>query len=237
MTKISVVVPCYEYNGRGAEALEYSFDILRWQSFEDFDVVISDHSLPENKDIENLCKKWSNELEIHYYRNNENRGNPSANFNYAMANAKGDYIKFLCQDDFLYENFSLEKTYDKLQQHPEKIWLASEYIHAIDERRNLKHIHRPKMNSQIFIYNTIGTPSCVTIKNLRHELPMFDHELSYAFDCDWYFRVSALFGDPVILNDITVVNYLWNESITSEITNTLINKENRYILKKYGFIN
>jgi hypothetical protein len=65
---------------------------------------------------------------------------------------------------------------------------------------------------------------------------MFDNNLSYAFDCDFYYRLKASFGDPIILDVITVVNFLWDESITSNISPLLINKENKYILRKYGFI-
>lgn len=237
MTKISIVVPSYEYRGKGGEALTHLFETLAIQTFTDFDVLVSDHSLPENKDVKNVCEKWNRDLDIKWLQNDVDRGNPASNFNYAMAKSTGEYIKFLCQDDFLFDSHSLMKTIDAFEKNPKAIWLASAYYHAVDKRSSRRDLHIPTLNDKLYIINTIGSPSCITVKNLRYELPLFDNNISYCFDCDWYYRLRASFGDPILLNDPTVVNFLWDESITSRVTPLLINKENRYILKKYGFIN
>ena len=46
--KISIAIPCYEYSGMGAEILEHSFHQMNIQTFKDFDVIISDHSIDDN---------------------------------------------------------------------------------------------------------------------------------------------------------------------------------------------
>ncbi len=56
MTTISICIPTHEMGGQGSEFLRQSFDILATQTFQDFDVVVSDHS--KNDSIENLCKKY-----------------------------------------------------------------------------------------------------------------------------------------------------------------------------------
>ena len=53
MPKISIAVPTYEYRGKGVEVLEYAFNTMVKQTFKDFDVVISDHSVDDK--IEVLC--------------------------------------------------------------------------------------------------------------------------------------------------------------------------------------
>ena len=63
---ISICTPTYEMNGKGAEYLEYSFNILYYQTFKDFEIIISDHS--ESDLIKDLCDKWSSVLTIHYFR-------------------------------------------------------------------------------------------------------------------------------------------------------------------------
>jgi glycosyltransferase involved in cell wall biosynthesis len=234
MSKISVAIPCYEYQGHGAFALNYLLETLDTQTFKDFDVVVSDHSLNDNKQIEHLCDSWQDKMKIKYLRNSYNRGNASANFNYAMFKSDGEYIKFMCQDDYFYDEFSLEKIVRSLENDLSKNWLASKYIHAERERERYTRTHTPSLNYQIYITNTIGTPSGVTIKNFGYKLPSFDENLSYAYDCDFYYRFRGAYGDPIILNEITVVNYLWAESTTAKITDGRINGENRYILKKYG---
>ena len=96
----SVAIPTYEMNGKGVEYLNFSLSMLKRQSFQDFEVVISDNSKDDN--IKILCEKWSNYLDIKYFNNDINKlDNPSANINNAMKNCTGDYIKILFLDDFL----------------------------------------------------------------------------------------------------------------------------------------
>ena len=60
----TIAIPTWEINGKGVEYLEYSLNIIAHQTFKDFDIVISDHSI--NDDIKNLCKEWSSNR--YYYR-------------------------------------------------------------------------------------------------------------------------------------------------------------------------
>jgi hypothetical protein len=83
------------------------------------------------------------------------------------------------------------------------------------------------------VANSIGTCSGVTLRNVEN-MPEFDTNLRYAHDCDFYYRFWKQYGDPKILKEITISNFLWLNSITSTITQEFINKENKYILEKYG---
>lgn len=228
MKKISIAIPTYEMGGRGREALEFSFEKIATQSFKNFDVVISDHS--KDNAIKDLCDQWQDKINIKYFRNENNRGSASKNTENAIRKSTGEFVKILCQDDWLYNKYSLEKIADVLNN--KVVWLASSYVHSNDKINYFKR-HYPTMNDNIFIVNTIGTPSCLTIKNLK-DLPGFDENLTYCYDCEWYYRLLKAYGDPVILNEITMVNYLWDNSVTSKITPELINKENQYILEKFG---
>jgi glycosyltransferase involved in cell wall biosynthesis len=83
---VSICIPTYEMNGVGDKYLEQSFSILEKQSYSNFEIVISDHS--ESNSIENLCKKWSNRLNINHFYNEYNRGKSSCNINNALKKAK-----------------------------------------------------------------------------------------------------------------------------------------------------
>jgi hypothetical protein len=52
--KISICVPTWEQFGKGKFFLEKLFTTVYEQSYKNFQVVISDHSLDD--EIENLCK-------------------------------------------------------------------------------------------------------------------------------------------------------------------------------------
>ena len=64
---VSICIPTYEMNGRGAEYLEYSFNILYHQTFKNFEIVISDHSSSDL--IKDLCEQWNQVLNIKYFKN------------------------------------------------------------------------------------------------------------------------------------------------------------------------
>jgi len=225
---LSIAIPCYEYQGRGTGILEYSFKIMERQTYKGFDVVISDHSA--NDQIERLCYTWSNRLDIKYFRNELGRGNAAVNTNYSIRKSTGDLIKLLCQDDYLFDEFALEKTVKAFDE--DTNWLASAYIHTYNKTDYFKY-HLPAMNPRICVVNTIGTPSCVTIRNVK-DMPLMDQNLSYAYDCDFYKRFSDQYGPPRIISDVTVVNFLWGNSISSSVSHDLITRETNYILAKYG---
>ncbi len=53
MPEISVCIPTYEFKGEGIKYLSDIFDGLRKQTFQDFEIVVSDHSLDNN--IRDFC--------------------------------------------------------------------------------------------------------------------------------------------------------------------------------------
>jgi glycosyltransferase involved in cell wall biosynthesis len=226
--KISIAIPCYEMKGLGVECLEFSFQKIKEQTFTDFEVVISDSS--NDNRIELLCKKWEKEFNLKYIKSPECAGNPALNSTKAMKNCNGEWIKFLCLDDFFLNKDSLLKTVNALDNSHN--WLASAYIHTYD-RVNFERYHLPQMNPNIFVVNTIGSPSCATFKNVMD----FDENLFYCYDCDFYWRFFQKYGEPKILSEATIGTLLGKHSLTSELaTQEFIGKENNYILKKYGFI-
>jgi len=227
--KISIAIPTYEANGKGLEVLKFSFGKIAEQTFKDFDVVIADHSV--NRDIEYLCEQWIDKFDIKYYRNENDRGSASANTQFSIEKSTGEFIKLLCQDDFLYGKYALEIINDNLDK--KTMWMATAYWHTYD-RINFERKHYPSLNDQIYIVNTIGTPSCVIVKNEK-ELPNIDKNLSYAYDCDWYYQLWKKYGNPKLIDKETMANYLWRGSVSSQVSQELISKENNYIINKYGF--
>ena len=230
MKFLSICIPTYEMSGKGNVFLEHSFKILLNQTFKDFEVVISDHSKTDV--IKNLCHKYENKLDIHYIRNLNNIGNSSTNTNNAIRNAKGKLIKILFQDDFLYDEKSLEnivKSFNLKKDH----WLITACEHSKDGINFYKPFY-PRYHNKIHLgKNTISSPSVLTIKN---ENPLlFDENLIWLMDCDYYKRCYEKFGKPKILKKINVVNRTGEHQISNTLVNkNLKNKEYDYILKKYN---
>ena len=86
----SVAIPAYGYNGKGGEFLDFNLKILSNQTFKDFEVVISDHSIDDT--IKNTLKKWLGKLKITYVTNDKGRGIISPNLNNAMKHCSGEMV-------------------------------------------------------------------------------------------------------------------------------------------------
>ncbi len=225
--KISIAIPCYEMNGRGGEMLQYSLDIIKNQVFIDFEVVIADHSL--NNELYQIYEKEKKNLDIKYIRNENNRGSSSGNINCAIKNCTGDLIKILCQDDFLFGNYAIQQTVSSFDYN--KNWLITSYLHTID-RKEFINYHFPRFSKKIYLDNLIGTHSCLTILN---ENPiLFDENLIWFMDCEYYYRLYNIYGLPKILDSATVIQYLWDGQVTNSlITKNIIKKEKKYVIKKH----
>jgi hypothetical protein len=198
----SIAIPAYGYNGRGGDYLEHNLSVLEKQTFYDFEVVISDHSIDNT--IKNICDKWSNRLNIKYFINDKGRGYISPNLNVAMKNCNGLWIKILFQDDFLYDENSLKKTNNYINNHSDVKWLLTEFYHSNDGVNLYLH-YFPKWVDNIWMgNNTIGCPSVITVKN--DDLLFFDENIDWLMDVEYYKRMYDKHGEPNIMNEITVVN-------------------------------
>ncbi len=223
---VSIVTPCYEMNKKGAKYLEYSFNTLKSQTYINFEIVISDHSITD--EIEQLCKKWKQDLNILYHRNEHKRGNSSANINNAVKQAKGDIIKVLFQDDFLYNENSLKNQLEHLKGN----WLVTACCHY-----NGKELYRPfypRYHDKIqYGNNTISSPSVLMFRN--QNVIEFDENLIWLMDVDYYKMLYDRFGDPDICNHISVVNRIHPNQVSSTLaTKELKQNELNYLTKKYS---
>ena len=118
--KVSIAIPTWESHGRSAEFLDDLLRTIEIQRFKDFEVVISDHS--KNDDVYNKCSEFTDKFDIRYIRNSQKHGNSPANLNYAISWCKGEIIKIMFQDDFFYDDESLDKIYYRLADSPKMWW-------------------------------------------------------------------------------------------------------------------
>ncbi len=198
----SIAIPTYGYNGKGIDYLNYNFSKIESQTFKDYEVVISDHS--QDNTIKNVCYEWSDRINIKYVRNNVGRGFISPNLNVSMRHCRGEWIKILFQDDFLYDQNSLQKSKDFIDKNKDAIWIASRFTHSNDGIVMYREME-PTWNNNVPIgENTIGCPSVIMVKNKN--LIYFDETFNWLMDCEFYKRMYDAYGKFLTLNEITVVN-------------------------------
>ena len=223
---ISICIPTYEMKGKGAEYLSYSFNVLYQQTFKDFEIIISDHS--ESDAIKDLCTQWNSILNIKYIRNQYKRGNSSANTNNAIKQASGDIIKILFQDDFLYDEHSLQ---NQINCYNGK-WLVVASCHY-----NGEEIYKPFYPSYHdniqYGHNTIGSPSVIMFEN--NNILEFDENLIWLMDTDYHKRMYLKYGFPDICTDVCVVNREHSDQVSHTLaTEEIKQKELKYVVKKYA---
>ncbi|MDJ0735577.1 MAG: glycosyltransferase family 2 protein [Nostocaceae cyanobacterium] len=96
---VSIGMPLYNAESFLKEAL----DSILNQSFEDFELIISDNGSTDK--TAEICQEYAAKDErIRYYRHEQNRG-AAWNFNYVFNLAQGKYFKWAADDDVCAANF------------------------------------------------------------------------------------------------------------------------------------
>jgi len=237
MAKISIAIPTWECYGKGSEFLDDLLRTIEIQTFKDFEVVISDHSL--NDDLLTVIDEFKNKFDIVYIKNENDRGNGPANTNNAIEHCNGNLIKIMFQDDFFYDDESLEKIYTSLSE-SDKMWLLNGCNHTADHGHSFYWDFYPAFNDKLLDgVNTISSPSVITFK--KEVTRRFDTNLVYYMDLDFYYGMKLHYGDPIIYNDILVSNRFPSDySVTTNVSNK--NKEyyerveSEYCKKKYSIV-
>lgn len=218
--KLSVAIPTHSMKD-GRYFMKRCLDSLWNQSFQDFEIVITDNS--DDNEIQEVCDWYK--TGIRYFKNPVKGMAP--NTNAAIKHSKGELIKVLYMDDFMAHDKALEK----IVKHFHGEWLVTGCTHSITGQEFFKD-HLPQYSHTIHTgNNTIGSPSVLTIRN-KHPL-LFDEEMTWLLDCDYYKRMYEKYGEPTILKDINVVMGLHEGQMTNTMGDEIKLKEQKYIMKKY----
>ena len=225
---ISIAIPTYEMNGSGKFFIEKSLNFISNQTYREFEVVISDHSYGD--DIKKICDNFT-DLNINFIKNESDRGSSSSNLNNAIKNCRGEIIKFLMQDEFIfYENslLDIKNAFDN----EEVNWLVTGCVYGSDVN-NILGSMSPYYSNDIVanVNNTIGSPSVLSIRNKDVEL--FNPDLIWVMDCEYYKRLFDKWGEPSIINDPKVFITQHKDQVTNLISREIKIKEQSYLKNKY----
>lgn len=209
--KISICIPTWEQYGRGSDFLKNNFDRILTQTYKNFNVIISDHSVDDG--IKNLCDLYSDKFEIKYIKNEFLLGNGPANTNNTIIHADGDIIKIIFQDDFLYQDNALELI-AKQFENDDCNWLVNGCNHTNDDGETFSNFMVPYWNDKIAIgVNTISSPSVLSFRNINP--CFFDEELTMLMDCEMYYQLYIRYGLPKIIIDPLITNRMHEYQISS----------------------
>jgi glycosyltransferase involved in cell wall biosynthesis len=127
--RLSVGLPVYN----GEKYIRESIDSLLGQTYEDFELVISDNASTDS--TADICQQYAKQdSRIRYIRQPRNIG-LSPNHNFVFAQARGELFKWAAADD-LYGRDLLKLCIEALDSHPEVV-LAHAWEAAIDENSHV----------------------------------------------------------------------------------------------------
>ena len=225
----SIAVPVYEMNGQGIHYLKHNLNKIIAQKINfDLEVIISDQS--QNDTVRNYINDLGIDY-IKYIKANEKVNSLSSNTNNAIRYCSGDIIKVLYQDDYFLNEYSLQKTIDTISN-SNKMWLISACEHSKDLSTLIRPFYPQWNDNMIFGNNTYSCPSVLSFKKEAKD-NYFDENLDYLLDTEYYYRMKNKYGEPVYLQDITVVISIHQNQSTNSVS-MKSEKELDYIIKKYA---
>jgi glycosyltransferase involved in cell wall biosynthesis len=229
----SICIPAY----KNTSYLKILFNSIKSQTYNNFEVIVTDDS--PNNSVELLCKEFEVYFTIRYYKNNPIKGSPS-NWNEAIKNAKGKWIKLMHDDDWFATNDSLKHYADIINSSENIDFIFSAYndyennVYKKTNRLNNSIIKRI-INNPLYLFksNYIGNPSVVLIKN--NSKFYYDDKLKWVVDFEFYMRcikeMNLFYSSEVLIN----VGYN-KDQITKEVFRNIKVEipENIYMLNKFG---
>lgn len=223
---VSIAIPVYDMKGEGVKYLHHNLSSVFSQKIDfDLEIIISDQSNDNN--IEQYIKSFSNNIK---YLREPNRGNHSCNTNNSLKHSSGDIIKILYQDDYFFDNNSLKITVDAFKNSEQK-WLISACAHSTDGKTVERPFYPYWNELMLFGNNTFSAPSVMSLKkDSAHNL--FDEQILFMPDVEYYYRMRKIYGDPLFLRDITVINML-HPNQTQNLLSEKMDTDLKYIKQKY----
>jgi glycosyltransferase involved in cell wall biosynthesis len=129
---VSIGLPIFN----GEPFIEETLDSLLCQSFQNFELIISDNASTDR--TAEICRTYANsDARIRFYRNKRNLG-AAQNYNLVFSLSKGKYFKWQASDDKCHRDFLL-RCVEVLEDRPDVV-LAYTRTFVIDLENNIIHM-------------------------------------------------------------------------------------------------
>jgi len=237
-TKVSVFIPTYNY----AQYIGIAIESIISQTLTDWELIICDDCSTDNTD--EVVQKYQ-DPRIRYFKNPRNLGLYD-NFNHCATYAKGEYLFFLCADDYL-EKHSLQYLSDALDSYSEAAIAVAYQVQFINEKGdNLGEIIKKRLGpglikgkdilyAQCMFVMSVGSPSHVLIRaSILDDGPVFNREVEHIADNALWCKLSERW-DAVYAKDALVYQRVHNKQATVRHQEILLDIKNTTDLFKELF--
>lgn len=183
---ISICIPAY----KRVVFLKGLLESVIIQSYRNFELIITDDS--DDNSVLDLVNDYSDKIGIRYFKNEKPLGTP-ANWNFAISQAKGEWIKLMHDDDWFASSDSLEKMIEATDKSD---FIFCGYNEIELDTMLIKRIYLIPKYHQILLKlsphnllkeNFIGQPSTTLIKKDSIK-GWYNENLKWVVDIEFYIR-------------------------------------------------
>jgi glycosyltransferase involved in cell wall biosynthesis len=231
---ISICIPAY----KRIDFLQRLLQSIAVQTFRDFEVVVTDDS-PDNS-VKELCNQYQGQFPLRYFRNAPVKGTPE-NWNEGIRQAKGQWIKLIHDDDWLANEFSLQRFADAIKANPQARFFFCAYRNNWFRSGRTEDMHINsfrykqllKQPAVLFSSNVVGPPSVVLHPNDNRFF--YDNKVKWVVDIDFYIRYFKT-TQPVHIPEILMNVGMGEHQVTQDCfrKREVEVPENFYLLQKVG---
>jgi glycosyltransferase involved in cell wall biosynthesis len=211
MSEFSIAIPAHDRGENGPVWMRELLNTLKVQTFQDFDIVVSDQS--KNDLILDTCKEFSDDFEFTFVRYSGK--NACENINIALDNCRGRIIKMMFSDDI----FTVDNALETIRNEYEKTsckWMFSGFCGTRDGVNFYDEKIPVWSDCTLEGRNLLSSPSVVSF--LNESKVEFDLNLKLLLDVEFYHRMRWKNGMPHIISDVLVSNRDHDNRISSHQT-------------------
>ena len=201
--KVSVLIPVYN----GAPFLAETIASVKAQTFNDFELIITDDGSTDGS--QDIVREYARQDSRIIFVQNERNLGCVKNINLLALFARGEYLKFLIQDDVLAPN-CLEVCAGILDNHPE-VLLVTSYQKFIGDRSDVRKLPTlpaigkldgKRVQRHVLQFgNWIGGETAVMFRHKSLTAGLFNPDWVWQVDQDMWLRILAD-GDLYVVSQI-----------------------------------
>ncbi|MHA4842641.1 glycosyltransferase family 2 protein [Flavitalea antarctica] len=223
--KVSVLIPTYNYG----YCLDVAVQSVMDQGMSDFELIVIDDHSSDNTD--EVMEKYLSDPRITYVRNEQNLG-LVGNWNKCLSYAKGEYIKFLCADDYFRSDL-LCKMVNVMEQHPGvSLVVCNKQMFgkssaAVKLPLTYLHSGREIIHNTLSTYGWLGEPTCIMFRRSNMSVGVFRCDVTWLPDWEMWLRQLNV-GDAYFIPEPLAFVRNHEQQVTKTVMKKFINYFEEY---------
>jgi glycosyltransferase involved in cell wall biosynthesis len=248
---VSICIPTFN----GEKFIAQAMDSAISQSYTNLEIIVSDDASKD--ETLSVINSYKSKTQIPIYIHNHQPNGIGANWNNCVKNAKGNYIKFLFQDDILGKecvlkmvkiveanpnvglvyckrDFLFEKLTPKLKEFIDYYGTLHTHWSNFRVKQSVLSGKQYLKDSQLLNSpkNKIGEPIAVLLKKeCFNKVGFFSEKLQQALDSDFWYRVMR-FYDVAFIDEV-LVKFRLHDQQASSINKKRIIPDKELVYKNY----